>query len=533
MEEVHMANNLKMAIVHAVIGLLERGWSYRRIARELGVHRETVARYDRLRRERTSKPAIPPPGSGSCEEPKPAISTPGSPTEDLQFLPISDRAVGRRSQCKPFAQVIKAKLEQGLSAQRIWQDLVTEDSYAGSYSSVKRYVHRLGSSTVLPFRRMECAPAHEAQVDFGSGAWVIQDGKRRRPHVLRITLSHSRKSYSEAVWKQTTENFIRCLENAFRSFGGVVATLVVDNLKAAVKNPDWFDPELNPKIVSFAKHYGFVILPTKPYTPRHKGKIESGIKYVKNNALKGRIFQSLSEQNRFLAHWERRIADTRIHGTTKKQVRRVFEEIERPALQPLPTDTFPFYHEGRRKVHRDAHVEVARAYYSVPPEYLGREVWVRWDSRLVRIYNDRFEQITVHGRVEPGRFHTQRSHIEDAKISAVERGVEYLLEKATRIGRDAGCWAQAMIDARGIEGVRVLQGFVHLTSKYPCSVINHASRIAHDGHLFRLRPLRELCKRLSQEEKLEFTSAHPLIRPLSEYQSLFEVSSTTQPKKRR
>lgn len=88
-------------------------------------------------------------------------------------------------------------------------------------------------------------------------------------------------------------------------------------------------------------------------------------------------------QNRFLAHWERHIADTRIHGTTKKQVRKVFEEVERPVLKPLPKEPFPFYHEGRRKVHRDAHVEVARAYYSVPLEYLGRDVWVRWDSRIV------------------------------------------------------------------------------------------------------------------------------------------------------
>ncbi|NIO76199.1 MAG: IS21 family transposase, partial [Armatimonadetes bacterium] len=338
--------------------------------------------------------------------PKPAISTPGSSVDNWRLLPVANRISGRPSQCTPLADIIKAKLEQGLSAQRIWQDLSADHGFTGSYSSVKRYVSRLGATTPLPFRRMECAPGHEAQVDFGIGAWVIEDGRKRRPHVLRVTLSHSRKSYSEAIWKQTTENFIRALENAFRSFGGVPETLVVDNLKAAVKNPDWFDPELNPKIVSFANHYGFVILPTKPYMPRHKGKIESGIKYVKNNALKGRIFQSLSEQNRFLCHWERSVADTRIHGTTKTHVRKVFEEVERPALRPLPKASFPFFHEGRRKVHRDAHVEVARAYYSVPPEYLGREVWARWDSRLVRIYNHRFEQIAAHSRVEPGRFHT-------------------------------------------------------------------------------------------------------------------------------
>ncbi len=367
---------------------------------------------------------------------------------------------------------------------------------------------------------MECAPGEEAQVDFGAGPRVREDGRKRRTHVLRITLSHSRKGYSEAIFRQTTENFIRCLENAFRAFGGVPATLVVDNLKAAVKKADWFDPELNPKIAAFARHYGCAILPTKSYTPRHKGKIENGIKYVKTNALKGRDLATLVEVNRFLAYWERAIADTRIHGTTKKHVRTVFETVERPALSRLPQDPFPFFHEARRKVHRDGHIEVAKAYYSVPPEYLGRELWVRYDSRLVRIYNDRFEQIATHSRIRPGRFRTNRRHIPDEKISAVERGADYLLAKASRIGPEADQWARAMIEERGIEGIRVLHGFVALAKKHPADVINRATRIALTAGLFRLRPVRELCKRLDQDEDGGFTDSHPIIRPLSDYQQL-------------
>jgi len=520
-----MSNRLKMANIHAIIGLLKQGWSYRRIARELGVDRETVARYDRLRRDR-AKPAIVASGSEAYESSNAAISTAGSGSllDDLVFIEAPGRPPGRPSQCEPFGDLIRKKLDEGLSAQRIWQDLVTESGFTGSYSSVKRYFRRLGAATPLPFRRMECDPGQEAQVDFGSGAWVIEDGRRRRPHILRITLSHSRKSYSEPIWRQTTENFIRSLENAFRAFGGVPRTLVIDNLKAAVTNADWFDPDINPKVVEFARHYGIVILPTKPYTPRHKGKIEGGIKYVKNNALKGRTFSSLFDQQQFLIQWERDVADTRIHGTTKKQVRRVFEEVERPSLQPLPVEPFPFYNEGRRKVHRDGHVEVAQGYYSVPPEYLGREVWVRWDSRLVRVFNQHFQQIAVHPRVAPGRFNTSRCHLADRKISAVERGAEYMLQKAINIGAEAGVWAKAMLDTRGIEGVRVLQGFIHLSRKYPARAINLASRTALAAGMFRLRPLRELIKRHSVQGELEFAETHPIIRPLSEYQNLVTVS---------
>jgi transposase len=518
-----MANRLKMANIHAVIGLLEQGWSYRRIARELGIDRDTVARYDRIRK---SKPAIVAPGSDVQEDPNAAISTAGSEQflDDLFFLKASGHPPGRVSECEPFRDVIDKKLDQCLSAQRIWQDLVSENGFGGSYSAVKRFVRKLGAATPLPFRRMECEPGEEAQVDFGSGAWVFENGKRRRPHILRITLSHSRKSYSEPVWRQTTENFIRCLENAFRHFGGVPKTLVIDNLRAAVKNADWYDPDINPKVVEFARHYGIVILPTKPYTPRHKGKIESGVKYVKNNALKGRTFSSLGEQKEFLWRWERDVADTRIHGTTRKQVRKVFDEIEKPALQPLPLEPFPFYHEGKRKVHRDGHVEVDRSYYSVPPEYLGHEVWVRWDSRLVRVFNTQFAQIAVHPKVGPGRFNTSRSHLADKKISAVERGAEYMLRKTLVIGNEAGQWAKAMLDNRGIEGVRVLQGFIHLAKKYPARAINLASKTALQAGMFRLRPLRELVKRNSEQERLEFADSHPIIRPLSEYQELITVS---------
>lgn len=521
-----MANKLKMAKIHAIIGLLEHGWSRRRISRELSVDRETVARYDRLRRAGPN-PAISTAGSDKCDGSKPAIPAAGSERTLLQdmFLPaLSSLSPGRTSQCEPFSGTIKSKLDKGFSAQRIFQDLLCDHGFSGSYSSVKRFVKKLGFAIPLPFRRMECEPGQEAQVDLGSGAWVMENGKKRRPYVLRVTLSCSRKSYSETIWKQTTENFIRSIENAFRSFGGVTKTIVIDNLKAAVKKADWFDPELNPKVVEFARHYGTVFLPTKPYTPRHKGKVESSIKYVKNNALKGRLFSSLAQQNSFLADWEKNVADTRIHGTTKTQVRKLFEEVERPALQKLPRENFPFYFEGKRKVHRDCHVEVAKAYYSVPPEYLGRELWVRWDARLVRIFNDRFEQVTVHARVSPGRFNTNRSHLSDKKISAVEKGAEYLLRKAAHIGDGAAGWTKAMIDARGIEGVRVLQGFLSLAKKHPASVINRASKTAMEAGMFRLRPLRELVKRNSGHTEFEFAESHPIIRPLKEYQELITVS---------
>jgi hypothetical protein len=161
------------------------------------------------------------------------------------------------------------------------------------------------------------------------------------------------------------------LENAFWALGGVPKIVVFDNAKAVVSQADWYDPELNPKIVEFCRHYGFTLLPTRPRTPRHKGKVERGVGYVQSNALRGRVFTSLAEQNEHLRHWERSVADTRIHGTTKKHVGQLFESVERAALGPLPQQRFPFYEEGKRRVSRDGHIEVKRSFYSAPPEYWG------------------------------------------------------------------------------------------------------------------------------------------------------------------
>ena len=355
-----MANHLKMAIIQAILRLQELRWSQRRIAEELGIDRRTVKRH-LIRHLGGSKCTISPAGSatsnattfhplpapaggttgdaadaGSRAGPKcanpPAGSSPADAASNAANPPAGSAAVarcknatrvGRHSACEPHRELILAKLEQGLSAQRIWQDLVADHQFTAEYDSVKRFVRRWRTASAIPFRRLECAPGEQAQVDFGSGAPVIgPDGKRRKTHVFRIVLSYSRKAYSEATFTQTTDDFLRCLENALVYFGGPPKTLIIDNLKAAVAHPDWFDPELTPKVQSFCQHYGTVILPTKPYMPRHKGKVESGVKYVKNNALQRSLVHQPGRTEPFparLGTHRRRHADSRHDQAASRQ----------------------------------------------------------------------------------------------------------------------------------------------------------------------------------------------------------------------
>jgi transposase len=216
-----MSNVLKVSLQTTIYSLVERGWSQRRIARELGINRETVGRYLRL-----GNAVISIAKSEDGSDRKPAIS-------------ITGVGAGRRSHCEALAEVIAAKVEVGLSARRIYQDLVEQNGFKDSYQSVQRFVRKLKRLEPQRIWRMEARPGEEVQVDFGLGAPIGEgSGRPRRSWVFRMVLSCSRKAYSEAVVRQDTETFLRCLENGLRALGGVPLLLNLDNLKAAVLKAD-------------------------------------------------------------------------------------------------------------------------------------------------------------------------------------------------------------------------------------------------------------------------------------------------------
>ncbi len=248
-----------------------------------------------------------------------------------------------------------------------------------------------------------------------------------------------------------------------------------------------------------------------------KGKVEAGVKYAQNNAVKGRRFPSLAAQNLFLSEWERTVADTRIHGTVRQQVGTLFATVELPALQALPASLFPSFEEVRRTVHRDGHIEYQKTYYSAPPEYVGREVWVRAESGLVRIFNLRMQSLTVHARAERGRFVTADAHVPDCKRHPVERGTEYSLQRCRVIGPNVGAWAEAMLANRGPYGLRVLQGLLQLARQHPVERLERVAGQAVQRGTWRLRDLRRLLTGQDDVVQLEFLQAHPLIRDLGAY----------------
>ena len=516
-----MSNYLKMPKKSQVLALLELGWSYRRIEAETGVRRETVSGYDRARGANAAKTF---PGSA----PSPPTESPDlSPAEDSNAAKTFAGSVAKpaktflgsaprpRFAAATYRTAITEKLDAGLSLQRIWQDLVEEYGYGASYESVKRFAR-----TIAPVRRavgvFHCAPGAEGQVDFFRGAPTLDaaTGEWRRPWVFRMTLGHSRHGYEEAVWDQKLETFLRLHERAFRDLGGVPLVVRHDNLKAAVVRACFYDPDSHDVYLAFAAHWGFTSLPTQPRTPQENGKQERSGGYVKDNALKGRRFDSLDAQNAFLRHWNRTIARLRIHGTTRRQVWTHFVEVEQRALQPLAAEVFPLFTAGERTVHTDGHVEVGGAFYPVPLALLGQRLRVRWDVHLVRVFQQD-TLVAVHARVAAGLFAPRTG---EAEASTRQQAfVDRLVGQCERVGPAFKQWADAALAARGVRAIRLIQGVLGLTRRHPRERVLTAIAEAHARQHFRYQTIRQLVERTPTRPRPTLATDDPAIRPMTQY----------------
>lgn len=500
-----MGNVLKVEKQQQIKALLELGWSYRAIEREIGVRRETISKYDH-RREANLKPAKVPTEGGS----KPAKCPPMS-----------------RSSAVKYQDFIKGALKHGLSAQRIYQDLKIELNASVSYDAVKRYVRKLKKEDPKVYARLHSNPGTEAQVDFGQGAPTLSKGKYRRPWLFKMVLSNSRHSYEEVVWHQDVETFIRCHERAFQTFGGVPKTILLDNLKSGVLKANIYEPELNPTYEKFAEHYSFIPLPCLPRRPEHKGKTESGVKYTQDNALKGRKFESLEEQNAYLKNWNKTWARTRIHGTTKRQVWKMFLD-ELPFLKPLPEKEFEFFKIGSRTVHADGHIEVCRSYYSVPHKYIGQKIIIHFNSKWVKVFAGKpanKEIIAFHRAIPDGRFHTLSNHLPEKKSFTQVSYAKYLLKNCNEIGADCETWAREALREREQRAFRPIQGVITLKKKYGVDTVNQACRKAISLNSYRYHTVKLLCDDSPQEDEyqLELIQEHEIIRNTMEYRSHLEA----------
>jgi transposase len=466
-----------------------------------------------------------------ADPPKPArevTTDPAIAPAPVSALP-SKRSPGA-SACEPYREIIEVALARGRNAMAIWQDLVSQCGFTAAYTSVKRFVRRLrGVHVPEAHPVIVTAPGEEAQVDYGTGPMVRdpQSGKYRRTRLFVLTLGYSRKSVRLLVFQSSSRTWSELHEKAFRRLGGVVRIIVLDNLREGVLVPDVYDPTLNPLYRDMLAHYGVVGMPCRVQHPDRKGKVEAGVGHAQKTPLKGLRFESLEQAQAYLDRWETHWADTRIHGTTKRQVAAMFAE-EKPALQPLPLEPFRYYQYGQRTVHLDGCVEVEAAYYGTPPGWIGRLVNVQWDDLFVRLLDPHTGQLLrEHVRQKRGRY---RIKPEDYPQRA-PLGTLQLLARAERAGTHIGALCQAIHRAEGELGVRRILGVLALAKKFGLAAVEEACTAALELQVHEYRFVRRYLERRPQAP-LSLLQVDPLIRELVHYRDLIQQRMQQQEQQR-
>jgi transposase len=438
---------------------------------------------------------------------------------DSGTLPRPGRAPSA-SACEPYRELIVEALGRGRNAMAIWQDLVDGHGFPSRYASVRRFVQMVRATTPADARVViTTAPGEEGQVDYGDGPMVRhpKTGKYRRTRLFVLTLGYSRKSIRLLVWQSSAQTWAELHERAFRRLGGTVRVIVLDNLKEGVFTPDVYDPALNPLYRDVLAHYGVVALPCRVGDPDRKGKVESGIGHTQKTPLHGMRFETIEEAQTYLDRWDARWADTRIHGTTKRQVAAMFAE-EQPALGPLPLEPFRYYRFGVRTVHLDGCVEVDAAYYGAPPGWIGRRVDVQWNDLHVRLLNPKTGQLLrEHLRATRGWHRIEdvdRPRRTPAKTLA-------LLAAAHRLGPSVGAIADHMHDHEGAGSIRRILGLLALAKKHGPAVVEDAAKAALDLAVPTYRFVRRYLER-RPPVPLTLRQVDPLIRQLTLYRDLID-----------
>ncbi len=539
LSSVLVSNVLSEEQKQQVIALGRLGWSLRRIQKETGVRRETISAY-----LKEAGVALRPP-RGRRIQAKPASlsgevtpdSAPVKPASEVGEAPPDDgeESAGENdakpapkpgrspsaSACEPYGETIEAGLAKGRNAKAIWQDLVDTCGFTGAYQSVKRFIRRFrGQHSPEACAVIETSPGEEFQVDYGTGPMVRdpQSGKYRRTRLFVLTLGYSRKCIRLLVYGSSSQTWAELHEKAFRRLGGVTRVAVLDNLREGVLKPDIYDPTVNPMYRDMLRHYNVVALPCRVRDPDRKGKVERSVGHAQNTPLKGLRFESLEEAQTYLDHWETRWADTRIHGTTRRQVAAMFAE-EKPSLQPLPVEPFRYYQYGKRTVNLDGCVEVDAAYYGAPPGWIGRHVQVQWDSHHVRLMDPQTGQLLrEHLRQARGRHRIK----DEDRPKRTPLTTLQLLARADKAGAQIGAFCRGMHQKDGETAVRRILGVLSLVKKYGGATVEDACAAALEvGVRADYHFVRRYLERHPQLS-LSLRQVDPLIRQLTLYRDFIE-----------
>lgn len=379
----------------------------------------------------------------------------------------------------PYQKQVTEWHQQGIQATTIHAFLTREYGYTGSYFSVQRFVKNLKNKSVEATTILEFKPGECAQVDFGSGPTLVNPitGEITKTWIFVMVLAWSRHQYAEIVLRQDVETWLGCHRRAFEWFNGVPSKIIIDNAKCAITKACYHDPVVQRSYGELAEGYGFIISACPPQNPQKKGRVESGVKYVKNNFVPLRNFSALMQANQQLKSWVLETAGNRVHGSTHEQPLTLFE-TERHLLKPLPDNPSECAVWAKVKLHGDCHVQYLKCRYSAPYQFVRQELWLRASETTLRIYRDH-ALVGVHPRLfKPGSKHTINEHLPPNALAYHMQDAQWCLKQAAEIGTHCEQVIQQLLNHSVIDYLRSVQSIVGLQKKYSPARLEAACRRA-------------------------------------------------------
>lgn len=470
--------------------------SIRRIARATGVARNTVRNYLRLAAEHSFSETV---ASDQLQEIALAIFR--------AVHGIGDRdgaQLGAAAPLIPHRDLIGDWLEKDSLTLTKAHIKLGRMGVAVTYSTLYRYAREafgFGGPKVT-VRMAETAPGEVAQVDFGQMGLIYDPdtGRRRKLHALVVTLVYSRHQYVYLTHRQDLNALIAGIEEAWEFFGGVARRLVLDNMKVAVVKADRHDPVFNKTFQEYSQHRGFIIDPAPVRHPEAKGCVENQVKYVRGNFFAGEEFIDRDHAQREAIRWCRTTAGLRLHGTTRKRPLLVFEQEEQKTLLPVSPERFDVPVFADCTVHRDHHIQFQRAIYSLPTQYIGKEVFVRGDSALVRIYYQQ-QLIRTHPKKKPGERSTIYEDYPKEKSAYAKRDVNYYISTAKGNGERQGAFmAELLAGDVPWAFLRQAQSLLRLNDKYGSPRVNNACARALSFGLMNVKRVEGIIKQAMERE---------------------------------
>ena len=364
---------------------------------------------------------------------------------------------------------------------------------------------RRGRGTTV--RVADGEPGDELQVDFGRMGLVFDSdsGRNRVCHALIFTACLSRHCFVWLTFSQTTQAVIEGFEAAWVFFGGVFRTVIPDNMGAIVDKANPLDPRLNQAFMEYAQDRGFVVDATRVRHPQDKPRVERAVSYVRGSFFAGEHFVDLADAQRRAERWCRTTAGLRTHGTTACRPAEHFAVEEASYLLPAPTEPYDLPIYAKPKVHRDHHIEVGKALYSVPGEMIGRHVEVRADRQLVKIFY-RGALVKVHPRQAPGKRSTDVEDLPSEKSVYAMRDLQRLVSLAAEHGPAVGAYAAVLLDhPLPWTKMRQVYALLGLAKKWGSERVDTACARAAEAEAFNVALIGRMIERA--------TETHPIRTP--------------------